>query len=157
MATNNDGIDRSQWNGVELPYIPPEDFEASDHVAVHDDYDEDVDPITYEVIRHALWNTNREAGQTIENLAVSNIVLDARDFQTGILTEDAEFLYFGQYIQYFSGTMDASTKWLIENRSDEPGIEEDDMFIHNDHCIGAPHQPDVSLIAPVFYEGEIFY
>lgn len=156
MTPPEQALDASSWDGVELPYIPSEDFDASHFVDVHDQYEDALDPVTYEVIRHSLWNINREAGQTIENLAVSPVVLRARDFQTGIMTENAEFVFFGQYLQYFSGTMDVYTKWIMENRGDDPGIYEDDMFLHNDPTVGTPHQPDVALAAPIFHEGELF-
>ncbi|WP_227134717.1 hydantoinase B/oxoprolinase family protein [Halorubellus salinus] len=148
-------FDPSRWDGRDLPYIPGE-FSDPDGVALHDDYDADIDPVTYEVVRHSLWNINREAGETIQNLAVSPIALITRDFQTGILTESAEFVFFGQYLQYFSGTMDIFTKWIMENRAEDPGIEPGDMFLHNDPTVGTPHQPDVALVAPVFHEEKVF-
>lgn len=143
------------WDGTVLPYIP-EDVSIPDDVELHDDYDDDVDPITYEVVRHSLWNINREHGNTIENLAVSPITLETRDFQTGILTENAEFVFFGPYLQYFAGTMDLIANWILENRGTDPGINEEDIFLHNDPWVGTPHQPDVALMAPVFHEGQLF-
>ncbi|HKJ57871.1 MAG TPA: hydantoinase B/oxoprolinase family protein [Halobacteriales archaeon] len=148
-------FDPTNWDGVDLPYVPGA-FAPPDEVELHEEYEEDIDPVTYEVVRHSLWNVNREAGETIQNLAVSPIALITRDFQTGILTESAEFVFFGQYLQYFSGTMDVFTKWIIENRGADPGIDEGDMFLHNDPAVGTPHQPDVALVAPVFVDGKIF-
>jgi len=150
-----DNFDPSNWDGRDLPYIPG-DFSVPDTVELHDEHEEDINPVTYEVIRHSLWNINREAGETIENLAVSPVTLITRDFQTTILTENAEFVFFGSYLQYFSGTMDVFTKWIIENRGDDPGIKQGDMFLHNDPAIGTPHQPDVALLAPVFHDEKIF-
>ena len=39
---------------------------------------------------------------------------------------------------------------IIANFSENPGIKEGDMFILNDPYRGAIHQPDVSIVAPVF-------
>ncbi|MFB6170159.1 MAG: hydantoinase B/oxoprolinase family protein [Haloarculaceae archaeon] len=153
MATNQG---QDSWEGVDLPYVPDGDLDLPDDVELHTDTDESVDPVTHEVIRHSLWNANRENGNTIENLAVSLITLATRDFQTAILTEDGEFVYFGPYLQYFAGTIDVFVKWVMENRGAEPGIGEDDMFLSNDPWVVSPHQPDVGLIAPVFHDGEIF-
>jgi N-methylhydantoinase B len=143
------------WDGTDLPYVP-HDVSIPDEVELHEDYEEDVDPVTYEVIRHSLWNSNREHGSTIENLAVSPITLETRDFQTGILTENAEFVFFGPYLQYFAGTMDLIANWILENRGSDPGLNEGDIFLHNDCWVGTPHQPDVALMAPVFHEGKLF-
>ena len=49
-----------------------------------------------------------------------NIVY-ALDLNPSILTEDAEFVYFGPYMQYMSGVADTQVKWILENRSDNPG------------------------------------
>ena len=47
-------------------------------------------------------------------------------------------------------------KWTLENRSDNPGIADGDMFLANDPWVGAAHQMDVMLLCPVFWEGELF-
>lgn len=151
MATNN----FDSWDGTDLPYVPTDVTIPAD-IELHEKYETDVDPITHEVIRHSLWNINREHGNTIENLAVSPITLETRDFQTGILTENAEFVFFGPYLQYFAGTMDLIANWILENRGSDPGIGAGDIFLHNDPWVGTPHQPDVALMAPVFHEGTLF-
>ena len=144
-----------KWDGESLPYIPPADPDWPDAIDLHTDATEP-DPVTHEVVRHSLWNTTREAGDTIENLAVSLITLATRDFQTAILTEDGEFVYFGPYLQYFAGTIDVFVKYVMEHRADDPGLDEGDMYLSNDPWIVSPHQPDVGLIAPVYHDGEIF-
>jgi N-methylhydantoinase B len=80
----------------------------------------------------------------------------ALDLNPSILTEDAEFVYFGPYMQYMSGVTDTQVKWILEHRSDNPGIRPGDMFLANDPWVGAAHQMDVMLICPVFHEGELF-
>jgi N-methylhydantoinase B len=42
---------------------------------------------------------------------------------------------------------------LIAEYSDNPGIGPGDMFVCNDPYVGAMHQPDVALVAPIFVEG----
>ena len=80
----------------------------------------------------------------------------ALDLNPSILTEDAEFVYFGPYMQYMSGVTDTQVKWVLEYRSDNPGIKAGDMFLANDPWVGAAHQMDVMLICPVFHEGGLF-
>jgi N-methylhydantoinase B len=80
----------------------------------------------------------------------------ALDLNPSILTEDGEFVYFGPYMQYMSGVTDTQVKWILEYRSDNPGIEDGDMFLANDPWVGAAHQQDVMLICPVFWRGELF-
>lgn len=116
----------------------------------------DIDPITYEVIRHNLWSINEEHAATIVKISGSPIVVFGHDFNPSILTEDGEWVFFGPYIQYLNAAGDAAVQWILENRSANPGINDGDMFLTNDPWVGSNHQPDVTLLCPVFWEGKIF-
>jgi N-methylhydantoinase B len=143
------------WDGVDTSYIPDADLRIDPGLALHQD-SEPVDEFLFEVLRHNLWNVNDEHGSTILKVSGSPIASTAEDFQTAILTEDAEFVFFGPRIQTQSGTMDLAIKWILENRSSNPGIHEGDIFLCNDPWVGSTHQQDVGLYAPVFHEGRLF-
>ncbi|MEM7467436.1 MAG: hydantoinase B/oxoprolinase family protein [Pseudomonadota bacterium] len=151
--SQTNGID---FNGVEHPYVPPKELTISPKLALHKTWEHDIDPVTYEVVRHNLWQINEEHGSTIQRISGSPVAMYALDLNPSLLTEDAEFVYFGPYMQYMSGVTDTQVKWTLENRSDNPGINEGDMFIANDPWVGAAHQQDVMLLCPVFWEGELF-
>jgi N-methylhydantoinase B len=144
------------FDGVNEPYVPPKQLRISPKLKLHRDFSDDLDPVTFEVIRHHLWNVNEEHGATIQRLSGSPVAMYALDLNPSILTEDAEFIFFGPYMQYMSGVTDTQVKWILEYRSDNPGIREGDMFLANDPWVGAAHQMDVMLICPVFWEGELF-
>lgn len=144
------------FDGVNNPYVPPKQLRISPKLKLHSDWDREVDPITYEVVRHNLWQINEEHGATIQRLSGSPVAMYALDLNPSLLTEDAEFVYFGPYMQYMSGVTDTQVKWTLENRSDNPGINDGDMFLANDPWVGAAHQQDVMLLCPVFWEGELF-
>ena len=146
----------TRFDGVNHPYVPPRELSISETLKLHRDWETEIDPVTYEVIRHNLWNINEEHGATIQRISGSPVAIYALDLNPSILTEDAEFVYFGPYMQYMSGVTDTQVKWILENRSDNPGIREGDMFLANDPWVGAAHQMDVMLICPVFWEGELF-
>ena len=144
------------FDGMTNPYVPGDTLKYSSNLQLHSTYDTDVDPITFEVIRHALWNINEEHGGNIQRISGSPIAMYALDLNPTIMTEDAEFVYVGPYMQYMSGVADTQVKWILQYRSDNPGIADGDMFLANDPWVGAPHQQDVMLICPVFWEGELF-
>ncbi len=144
------------WDGVNDSYIPGLELKLPTGLQLHRETAADLDPITYEVLRHALWNVNDEHGVTIQKVSGSPFASVAHDFNTVILTEDGEFVFFGPHIQYFSGTMDLPIKWTLENLAGEIGIDEGDMFLSNDPWIGSSHQSDVQITCPVFWQGRIF-
>ena len=144
------------FDGVRSGYVPPQRLSISPKLKLHRRWAKDIDPITFEVVRHALWNVNEEHGATIQRLSGSPVAMYALDLNPSILTEDAEFVYFGPYMQYMSGVTDTQVKWTLENRSANPGIRDGDMFLANDPWVGAAHQMDVMLLCPVFWKGELF-
>ena len=147
------GVD---FNGIERPYVPPKILRIAEKLKLHGDWITDIDPVTYEVVHHNLWQINEEHGATIQRLSGSPVAMYALDLNPSILNEDAEFVYFGPYMQYMSGVTDTQVKWTMEFRSDNPGISEGDMFIANDPWVGAAHQQDVMLLCPIFWEDELF-
>ncbi len=144
------------FDGRNRPYVPPRELHIAPALKLHRDCATDIDPVTYEVVRHALWNVNEEHGATIQRLSGSPVAMYALDLNPSILTEDAEFVFFGPYMQYMSGVTDTQVKWTLEHRSDNPGIREGDMFLANDPWVGAAHQQDVMLLCPVFWEDALF-
>ncbi len=142
------------WDGLEHAYIPPAERKIPPGLKLHTDAEVVTDPITFEVIRHNLWNLNQEHFKTIENLSVSTIMLECRDYQTAICTEDGELLFFGLGVQYFAGWMDYVIAYVMEKHGED--IAEGDMWMCNDPWIGTAHQPDVNLLCPVFVEGKLF-
>ncbi|MDA8108406.1 MAG: hydantoinase B/oxoprolinase family protein [Betaproteobacteria bacterium] len=144
------------FDGKATGYVPPKKLAVSRKLKLHTKRARHIDPITYEVVRHSLWHVNEEHGATIQRLSGSPVAMYALDLNPSILAEDGEFVYFGPYMQYMSGVTDTQVKWILEYRSDNPGIREGDMFLANDPWVGAAHQQDVMLICPVFWKGELF-
>jgi N-methylhydantoinase B len=144
------------FDGVRSGYVPPKTLRISKKLPLHRKSKKSIDPVTFEVVRHALWNVNEEHGATIQRLSGSPVAMYALDLNPSILTEDAEFVYFGPYMQYMSGVTDTQVKWTLENRSDNPEIRDGDMFLANDPWVGAAHQMDVMLLCPVFWQGALF-
>jgi len=146
------------WDGIENCYIPPQELRLPPQVRLngeHDDYD-DMDLILFEVIRHRLWRAIWDGGLTCARMCASPITLITRDLQPALFLENGDCVFFGPYLQYMSGMLEPSVKWILENRGEDPGIAADDMFLMNDPWIGTIHQGDVGILAPIFTGDEIF-
>jgi N-methylhydantoinase B len=144
------------WDGVTRSYIPPAELRLPASVRLHEAWREDIDPITYEVVRYALMNANIEHSALLTRLSVSPVVMLGRDCQSSILMENGDLIFLGPNLQYFSNAHSLAIKWTMERRAENPGIGEDDMFLSNDPFVGAPHQNDACVAAPVFVGGKIF-
>lgn len=148
--------DTINWDGRVYPYIPGDRLDIDPSLELHTEAADEIDPITYEVIRHAMWNINVEHGNTIMKVSGSPICAYGHDFNPCLLDEVGGFVFFGPFLQYLSSASGSAIKWTLEHRSENPGIREGDIFLTNDPWIGATHQSDVTLMAPVFCEGKLF-
>jgi len=113
------------------------------------------DPITFEVIRHKLQAITEEQAITLKSISGSPVVTDATDFNNGLYLADGSIVTMGPQVIFHTGTMSTVIRSIIERYQKNPGIRDGDMFILNDPYKGAIHQPDVSIVAPIFSNGRL--
>lgn len=124
---------------------------------VSDDVVSSLDPLTYEVVRHRLVSITDEMGDAIKQMSGSVVVTDCNDFGAGILDEVGETVQVGLYNMQLASSLDMAARWTLAHRSANPGINPGDQFLLNDPWIGGGlHQNDVTVLAPLFYDGELF-
>jgi len=152
MTTQNE----ISWDGKIYPYIPSDPLRVDPGLKLHTEVAEDLDPISFEVIRYAMWNINVEQGNTLLRVSGSPIAAYGHDFNPCLLDESGDFVFFGPFLQYLSSASGSAVKWTLEYRSSNPGINDGDIFLTNDPWVGAIHQADVCIFAPLFWKGELF-
>ncbi len=113
-----------------------------------------MDAVTFEVIRHKLWAIGDEQEITLKSVSGSPVVTESSDFNNGIYSADGSMVMLGRQVLVHAGTMAAVLKSVIEDCQKDPGIEEGDMFVMNDPYRGAAHAQDMSILAPIFHEGQ---
>lgn len=124
---------------------------------VDSDEAERLDPLTYEVVRHRLWSITDIMGESLKQMSGSLVVTDCNDFDVAIADEHGDIVQVGLFNTELVASIDLAIKWVLKNRSDNPGIHEGDMFLLNDPWVGGGlHQNDVTLLAPLFHEGRLF-
>ena len=110
-----------------------------------------LDPATFEVLRHRLWAINDEAAVTIGRVSGSPIATEGNDFNSGLMTADGETVVAGIYVLVHAAALGRIVRDVIDNYTENPGINPGDMFLTNDTYVGAPHQADVIVVAPIFH------
>jgi N-methylhydantoinase B len=112
----------------------------------------DVDPITFEVIKHRLWQINDEQSIAIRTISSSPIVVEGNDFNVGLFSEDGQVTTAGIGSLVHVGTIGDALRSIMRGAT---RIRDGDIFLTNDPFLGALHQNDVVLASPLFYAGEI--
>jgi N-methylhydantoinase B len=145
------------WDGKAHSYRPAPDWRDRVDVSLEffEDPADDLDPVTFEVLRNRLWTINIAHGETITRISGSP-VFQALDFNMSILSGEGEIVMNAPYVQYLNAGAPLVIRYILETLSDDPGIDDGDMFLTTDPWVGVSHQMDVCIACPVFIEGKLF-
>src|SRR5882762_11953080 len=93
----------------------------------------ELDPLTYEVIRHRMWATTERMGQALNRMSGSLVVTDCNDIGIAITDEIGDIVQIGPYALTLATSVDLAIKWILTHRSE---IRAGDMFLCNDPWVG---------------------
>ncbi|MCP4682873.1 MAG: hypothetical protein GY864_11115, partial [Desulfobacterales bacterium] len=116
----------------------------------------EVDPITYEIVKHRIWYAGLSLGETLKKVSGTIVTAEANDLSSYITLEDGAPVFLGPYVVFHSGNSDLIISNTIKLNKEDPGIYDHDMFFLNDPWLGPCHQPDCAIVAPIFVDDELF-
>lgn len=113
------------------------------------------DPFTLEIIKDALIAVGDEMFYALQRTAKSTIIYEVLDYATGLLDARGQLITQGNGVDGFLGTLTFAARHVLE-KFGEQGLQPGDIIILNDpYAGGGTHLSDVSLVMPVFYEGQL--
>lgn len=114
----------------------------------------ELDVITREVIRNGLINISREMGSIMARTSYSSILNEGKDYSCAIFDNEGNLAAEAEFVLVHLAAMHFSVKACVDKFRKEnfaPG----DVVMHNDPYLGGSHLPDVTMIRPIFAEGEL--
>ena len=114
-----------------------------------------LDPITFEILSSRLSAINDEAATTMRLVSGSPVANEAYDMNVGLMDADGDCFAIGMYITIHALSLSSTVRWIKQEYEGEPGIEPGDIFMSNDPYVGACHQMDVVVVAPIFADGDL--
>lgn len=109
-----------------------------------------IDAVDLEVYRHRLSAIAEEMGVALCRSAFSPNIKERRDYSCALFDARGEMVAQAAHIPVHLGSTPLSVRAAIERRAPGPG----DVILLNDPFAGGTHLPDVTVVAPVFRQGE---
>jgi N-methylhydantoinase B len=109
-----------------------------------------LDPVTLSVLASALAGIAEEMGAVLIRGAYSSNIKERRDCSTALFDAKGNMVAQAEHIPVHLGAMPEAVA-AVMRRDPEPG----DVFAVNDPYSGGTHLPDITLVSPVAYEGDI--
>jgi N-methylhydantoinase B len=113
-----------------------------------------VDPITFEILSHRLYQIAREMGTTLERVGGTVNTTQQKDYMTALYRADGEILSAGESIGMHMACGGFAVKKILERFGNE-GVAPDDVFLLNDPYVAAVHQSDLFMISPIHYQDRL--
>jgi N-methylhydantoinase B len=109
------------------------------------------DPVLVELMRHEFIALSEEMNMAMRQSARSLVAKEASELSTALLTADGKVI--GQATVYGLGYFTAAMPFILDKFAGQfrPG----DVFLTNDPYGGASHLPDIVLVKPLFWRGEL--
>ena len=118
-----------------------------------------IDPVTAQVINGRLKSISLEMARKLVRMSFSILFKESEDIGCALVAADGWQLSEADTTPLQMGPLPFAVQGLwkvLEERGESlADIEDGDVFVHNDAYLGASHAPDIDIVVPVFYQGEL--
>ena len=112
-----------------------------------------IDPITRQIMQHALASAADEMALALYRTAYSTIVRDCLDFSTSLCQANGDMIAQGVTVPHHIASVPFAMRTLFDKYADD--MDPGDVFILNDPFDGGMHTPDIFIVKPAFWHDEI--
>ena len=113
-----------------------------------------VDPITFEILSHRLYQIAKEMGTALERVGGTVNTTQMHDYMASLYLANGDVLSAGDSMGWHVACAGFAVKRIIERFENNGGINPDDIFLLNDPYLAAIHQSDVYMISPIHFMGQ---
>ncbi|KAE8765743.1 hydantoinase B/oxoprolinase family protein [Georgenia thermotolerans] len=110
------------------------------------------DPVVAQVVRSRLVAITDQMRLALQSVSGSPTVTEASDFFTGLYLPDGSFATMGHQVTFEAPPVGALIRHLLAGGR---RLRDGDRIVGNDPFVGALHQNDLQMCAPLFVDGEL--
>jgi 5-oxoprolinase (ATP-hydrolysing) len=111
-------------------------------------------PVLMRVMGGAFQSIAKEMGAVLFRVSYSSIIRESEDLGAGLFDVEGNEIAESDSTPMFMGAMPKIVKGVISELGVE-GIADGDVVAHNHPYKGATHTPDIGIVVPIFWQGEL--
>lgn len=117
----------------------------------------ELDPITAEIIVSGLAYASEEMGIAVRNAAYSPNIKERLDHSCALFDRDCNMIAQAEHIPVHLGSLPWGMRRTLERIASEgDAMRPGDQWVVNDPYLSGTHLNDVTVIRPIFVDGELF-
>ncbi|MBI4318556.1 MAG: hydantoinase B/oxoprolinase family protein [Chloroflexi bacterium] len=113
-----------------------------------------VDPVTFEIIKNRTNAIVAEMGLSVLRTAHSVLFAESKDFSCAVFDAEGHLVGMAEYLPAHQGQMQSTLDGVIRAVGIE-GFKEGDVFMTNDALHGGCHPQDLTVFAPIYWQGTL--
>jgi 5-oxoprolinase (ATP-hydrolysing) len=114
------------------------------------------DPITLSIFNNRFMGIAEQMGRTLQRTSVSTNIKERLDFSCALFGPEGGLVANAPHVPVHLGAMSSTVRWQIEQWGPE-GLRPGDVLVTNHPVAGGSHLPDITVVTPVFRDGEIVF
>ncbi len=114
----------------------------------------DADPVTTEVIRHALNSAAAQMKRALVRTAFSPIIYEVLDFAVAIYDDQVRMLAQAPSLPMFMGRLSFCVSNAVDALGGSGELEPGDVLLYNHPFGTGSHPQDAAVVMPIFFEEE---
>ncbi|WP_416759281.1 hydantoinase B/oxoprolinase family protein [Roseateles sp. So40a] len=111
----------------------------------------EADPVVLEVFNNLFMNIAEQMGLRLQNTAHSVNIKERLDFSCALFDGQGQLIANAPHMPVHLGSMSESIRSVIARN---PAMRPGDVYVLNDPYHGGTHLPDITVVTPVFLDGE---
>ncbi|KAJ5898456.1 Hydantoinaseoxoprolinase N-terminal [Penicillium tannophilum] len=113
---------------------------------------DNIDSIQLSILSHRFMSIAEQMGHTLQRTSISTSIKERLDFSCAIFSRDGKLVANAPHIPIHLGSMQYAIQY--QHRLWEGKLKPGDVLLSNHPECGGTHLPDLTVITPVFVDGE---
>ncbi|CDR45912.1 CYFA0S20e01728g1_1 [Cyberlindnera fabianii] len=112
-----------------------------------------VDPIQLAIFANRFMSIADEMSRTLQKISVSANIKERMDYSCALFDNQGNLCANAPNVPVHLGSMSSAIKYQLDHW--KGNLKEGDILCTNSPSVGGTHLPDLTIVSPVFHEGEI--
>ncbi|BFZ63712.1 hypothetical protein YB2330_004844 [Saitoella coloradoensis] len=114
-----------------------------------------IDPIQLSIFGHRFMSIAEQMGRTLQKTSVSTNIKERLDFSCALFSPDGGLVANAPHVPVHLGSMQYAVRY--QHNLWKGKLKDGDVLVSNHPMCGGTHLPDITVITPVFDNGEIVF
>ena len=117
---------------------------------------EELDPIYLSIFSHRFMGIAEQMGRTLQRTSISVNIKERLDFSCALFDPKGGLVANAPHLPVHLGAMSEAVRYQVRHWGDDL-VEGDVLVSNHPQLAGGSHLPDITVITPVFHQGEISF